>query len=393
MHKSIKNAKGVIYTHSDNDILGNGTSATVYLAVNKQTKQKVAVKTIYKPKQEDANLMRTEIRVYVTLKGTPNIVNILDFFQTDQHLYMILEWCNGGDLRNLLSTSYKLQEETAIKYLQGIVEGLYALHSKGIMYRDLKPENILFKEGEIKIGDFGTASFEERSNNHMGTKEYMAPEMYFLNEESDYDKQVDIWSLGIIFYEMLFGCTPCDGDKQKRENILKNGCIIPQDSISSKARDLLQKMLKLNPVERIKIEEIHEHPIFSLNENKDYDMIENEEEKTNSDIEPSQSNPVQVKLDSPKTEESQEGTINIKEEESVNQVKESFEQDENKSNIGSEDNKDKEEMGTSKGKDENGEVSQAQLEEKLAQIESGEGEIKEEFELQFEIIEDEKEEK
>jgi len=385
MHKKLKNRHGVQYTHGEHDQIGIGTSATVYLGVNRKTQQKVAVKTLYKPRNDPLS-MKTEIKVYVALKDSPNIVQILDFFQTEQHLYLILEWCDGGDFRTLLSsyTNNRLPEEIAIKYLSEIVEGLHAIHSKGIIYRDLKPENVLLKEGQIKIGDFGSATFETRSNDYIGTPEYIAPEVYLAREDSDYDRQVDIWSLGVIFYEMLFGSTPCKSDKKQREEIFKNGCTIPKDdSISHNARDLLEKMLKLNPMERITIEQIKQHPL--INTDEDYEIVKNEEEKIDKQ-EPEEESPVYIEKETEINKEKQEETSEI-EKETPEIETEKLAQKTGEEKVEVEAKKDEEEIVLSKEEDKL-EVSQKILEDKLAQIELGTGEIEKDLDLQFEIIDD-----
>ncbi len=265
MKKHLKNSRGTDYYYYENSLIGNGTTSEVFLGTNKQTQEQVVIKCIYKPRFEDMNL-RAEILALRDLeRKSSNILQMLDFFQTNNHIYIILEYCEGENLRSLLSKNqgHGLNSAQAIQYLYQIVQGLMIIHSQGYIYRDLKPDNILFKEGQLKIADFGLAVKASSSNEYVGTREYLAPELNNLIGDKTYNKQVDVWSLGIIFHEMLFGEIPGDGDyKVMRELFCRDYKVSNGRKVQVEAKDLLEKMMKINPSERITIEEINQHPFF-----------------------------------------------------------------------------------------------------------------------------------
>ena len=178
----------------------------------------------------------------------------------------------------------RFEEKDAILSLYEIVKGVRILHKKGIMHRDLNLENIFLKEGRCVIGDFGSATMNEWSDTSwVGTPEYRAPEVFKARERFEYNKQADIWSIGVMFHEMVYGKRPYEGDINQLLNIIeKEPYKAPQGlSISKDTKDLLIKMLVTNPRKRIKIEEVFQHQLFSRlrrGENKAQDIKEVKEE-------------------------------------------------------------------------------------------------------------------
>lgn len=182
------------------------------------------------------------------------IVDLIYAFQTQNKLYLILEYLGGGELFMLLDKEGIFMEDTASFYLGEITLALEHLHSNGIIYRDLKPENILLnRSGHIKLTDFGLCkeSLEEGSMTHTfcGTIEYMAPEIL---TRSGHDKAVDWWSLGALMYDMLTGGPPFTADSRKKtiEKILK-GKLSFQPFLSPNAKDLLKRLLRRNATQRL----------------------------------------------------------------------------------------------------------------------------------------------
>lgn len=137
-----------------------------------------------------------------------NIVNLFDVFQTNNNMYIITEICDY-DLYNYLKEKRKLQEDEAIIFLKQIMKGLKYLNINNIIHRDLKPANILLKSKECKISDFGFAKNIENDNSLMksvvGTPLYMSPQIL---QKEKYTNKSDLWSIGLIFYEMIHGKTP-----------------------------------------------------------------------------------------------------------------------------------------------------------------------------------------
>ena len=138
-----------------------------------------------------------------------NIVKLYDIYQTANNMYIITEYCEDGDLYHYLEKKHKLPESEAKKYLKQIMKGAKYLHSNGIIHRDLKPANILMKGDICKISDFGFAKSLQDSNSVMksivGTPLYMSPQIL---KKTKYTTKSDLWSIGLIYYEMLHGRTP-----------------------------------------------------------------------------------------------------------------------------------------------------------------------------------------
>ncbi|XP_030041505.1 ribosomal protein S6 kinase beta-2 [Microcaecilia unicolor] len=184
----------------------------------------------------------------------PFIVDLIYAFQTDGKLYLILECLSGGELFMQLEREGIFLEDTACFYLSEITLALGHLHSNGIIYRDLKPENIMLNsQGHIKLTDFGLCkeSIHDEAVTHTfcGTIEYMAPEILV---RSGHNRAVDWWSLGALMYDMLTGSPPFTAENRKKtiDRILKGKLIFPP-YLTPDARELLKKLLKRNPAQRL----------------------------------------------------------------------------------------------------------------------------------------------
>jgi serine/threonine protein kinase len=173
---------------------------------------KVAVKVIDKKIFANKyNLKNVQSEIDIMKKvDHPNIVKLHDIFQTTNNMYIVTELCESGDLSSYLKAKKKIPEYEAIKYLKNIVAGFEYLLSMGIVHRDLKPANILMLNGVCKLSDFGFArSIEYGSetvlNSIVGTPLYMSPQIL---KHQSYSNKSDLWSVGLIFYEMIHGQTP-----------------------------------------------------------------------------------------------------------------------------------------------------------------------------------------
>ena len=164
--------------------------------------------------EKDTEQMRNEIE---TLKMCqhPNIIKLLDVFENTDHVYIVMELLDGGDLFSYLEKrKFKIPEARARKIIHYLAGALFYLHSYGIIHRDIKPENILMvdksESSDVKIVDFGLAKMIGPSQlciDAYGTLGYVAPEVL---SEKPYAKAADIWSLGVIAYLMLIGALPFD---------------------------------------------------------------------------------------------------------------------------------------------------------------------------------------
>ena len=203
-------------------VMGKGKFGLVRLAIHKKTGKEVAVKTVKKDgiNTDEFELIRREIEI-LKLCQHPNIIRLLDIFENIKFIYIVQEYMEGGDLLSYLERSYfTISEDRVRNIIHSLATALYYLHSYGIVHRDLKPENILMNDNSldsgIKLVDFGLSKMigpEEKCDEPFGTILYVAPEILF---EKEYDKSVDLWSLGAITYLLLVGALPFDG-KSERE--------------------------------------------------------------------------------------------------------------------------------------------------------------------------------
>ncbi|XP_018778830.1 serine/threonine-protein kinase ULK3 isoform X2 [Serinus canaria] len=193
--------------------LGSGTYATVYKAYRKRdTREVVAIKCVNKRSLNRASVenLLTEIEILKTIRH-PNIVELKDFQWDGDHIYLIMEFCAGGDLSRFIRMRRMLPEKVARVFLQQLACALKFLHDRNISHLDLKPQNILLSAPEnpqLKLADFGFAQYMSPwDEKHVlrGSPLYMAPEMVC---RQHYDARVDLWSVGVILYEALFGKPP-----------------------------------------------------------------------------------------------------------------------------------------------------------------------------------------
>ena len=256
------------------DVLGKGKFGVVNLGMHKKTKQKVAIKIINKDSiisVEDKELVKIEIGI-LKLCHHPNIVRLLDHLENLDYIYIVTEYIEGGTLGQYLKkNNFNFTEQQASNMIYQIASGIHYLHSYGIVHRDLKPDNIMITEpsdlGILKIMDFGLSkivSSQEKMKDGYGTLSYVAPEVLL---RAPYNKEVDIWSLGIILYYILSGHLPFKGNKEViiAEKIVNDDLEFDEDeweNRSRKVKELISSCLKKNPEERITIEEFLNHPWF-----------------------------------------------------------------------------------------------------------------------------------
>lgn len=193
----------------------------------------------------------------------PFIVNMRYSFQDDYYLFMALDFMGGGDLKYRLKKN-KFNEKCVKFYILELISGLLYLHSRGIIHRDVKPANILLDtSGHVHLSDFNiSAYYHPKISSASGTKAYMAPEVL----DGYYDYRADWWSLGVVMHEMLFGKRP-----SKRYKL-----DIPENNFSNECIDLLKKLLRVNPEDRLNDRSIKAHPYLK---NTDWDLVESKKIK------------------------------------------------------------------------------------------------------------------
>lgn len=272
--------KGVCKKVEDNykilNKLGKGAFGSVYKVLHKQTKLQRAMKIIKKESlmlQDDDRTFLKEIEILIDTDH-PNIIKIFEYYQDEINYYLITEYVSGGELYDTIANWTNFNEEKAGYLMYQILSAVNYLHSKNIVHRDLKPENILVEKSNsgvntdpnainIKLIDFGTCNFYEKDRKlslRVGTPYYIAPEVL----KKNYNEKVDIWSCGVIFYILLVGYPPFNGNStQEILEAVKEGKYDMKgpewNRISKEAKDLVSKMLEYDPDIRISAREAMKH--------------------------------------------------------------------------------------------------------------------------------------
>ena len=238
--------------------IGQGNFGKVFLAKDK-TGAIYAIKCLEKKKLIDNYFSINEIKIGLNIRH-PNILGIKEIFEDMKKIFLVMEYCNGGNLFDYIvnSPSGKLDDITTINIIIQILEALVYLHNEiKICHRDLKPENCLiyFKEENkpiVKLIDFGTAQYIDKNNKirgKIGTLKYMAPEIF---SSPFYDEKVDLWSVGIILYNMTTGREAFDLKVKEDKSIdIQNKEIIFDLIRNEDIRNLCKELLEKNPSERI----------------------------------------------------------------------------------------------------------------------------------------------
>ena len=251
------------------DDLGEGIFGSVKLGVEKKTKERVAIKIIKKKKAKpsDIELVRTEIDV-MKLCHHPNVVHLLDHFENAEYIFIVMEYIRGGRLTDYMKEKkFNFTEKRAAELIYEISIGVKYLHKYGIIHRDLKPDNIMLTEandkGHIKIMDFGLSKIlgkKEKTSDGFGTLTFVSPEVLI---RKPYNKEIDIWSIGVILYLMLSGDLPFDDEEDDEQKIAKsivfNEVEFPPKKFGNKSKeviDLIKRCLTKEPKNRIKVDEI-----------------------------------------------------------------------------------------------------------------------------------------
>ena len=256
------------------EVIGKGKFGVVNLGIHKKTQQQVAVKIINKDSiktVEDKELVRIEIGI-LKLCHHPNVVRLLDHLENEDYIFIVMEYIEGGTLGQYFKKkNFNFSERQASSIMSQIANGVKYLHRYGIVHRDLKPDNIMITQqndfGVIKIMDFGLSkivSTQEKMVDGYGTLSYVAPEVLL---RTPYNKEVDIWSMGVILYYMLCGHLPFKGNKEViiAEKIVNDDLEFDEEEWeirSKKVRELISSCLKKEPEERITIDEFLNHPWF-----------------------------------------------------------------------------------------------------------------------------------
>lgn len=253
--------------------IGVGSFSVVYMAVSKITKETVAIKCIDKryQKKSFADDVVNEITL-LKLVQHDYIVRLIDFMWDVKYIFIITEYCDLGDLSNFIRKRHKLSEAFVKTFMQQLALALQFLRSHNICHMDLKPQNLLIRSKpnlQLKVADFGLSQIISPHNpaelRYAGSLLYMAPEKVL---HQPFDARIDLWSVGVIMFECLFGRSPfCHlSTKQITEFMQKKVPIKtpPNMNISSSCENLLSALLKYDVQDRITFEEYFNHKFLDL---------------------------------------------------------------------------------------------------------------------------------
>ncbi|EAR88137.2 Serine/Threonine kinase domain protein (macronuclear) [Tetrahymena thermophila SB210] len=260
--------------------IGTGSFGKVYLVKKKQTEDLYAMKILRKDQiKNKTQLIQTKAERYILENvDSPFVVQLAYAFQSQTKLYIVMEFCQGGDIFGHMVKQPFFPENKIKFYAAEIFLALEKLHEQGIVYRDLKPENILVSAtGHIKLTDFGLSkklkSRDEITYSFCGTAEYMAPEII---SKQGHDVASDWWSFGAVLYEMLHGAPPFyEKNKERMMDKLVNQDVVIKDKYSKECQSLLRGLLTRDKTKRLGngpegTQEIRNHPFFN---NVDWDKF------------------------------------------------------------------------------------------------------------------------
>lgn len=264
--------------------VGQGGFGEVFQVTDHDTRNNFAMKEI-----QDNSEGQMEIEILKSLNH-PNIMKMYEYYKFNGHLYIISELLEGGKLLDLLNETHGFSDREAANVMIQLFSAVEYLHNKNIIHRDIKLDNILlinksdsFKDYlNIKLIDFGTSKYlgkGETDKEQAGTLNYTAPEML---KQKPYDKKVDIWSCGVVMFLMLGSYYPFgnqqdgDADEDIKQNIMNGEIDFNKGNFTPEARDLIEKILVVEPKKRITVKDAIKHKWFQKYRTK---ILENEENK------------------------------------------------------------------------------------------------------------------
>ncbi|XP_013887782.1 serine/threonine-protein kinase H1 homolog [Austrofundulus limnaeus] len=251
-------------------LIGRGSFSRVVRVEHKSTRQPYAIKMIETRYRQGREVCESELCVLRRVRHT-NVIQLMEVFETVERVYMVMELATGGELFDRIIARGSFTERDATRVLQMVLDGVKYLHALGITHRDLKPENLLYyhpgPDSKIIITDFGLASSRKKGDECLmkttcGTPEYIAPEILV---RKPYTNAVDMWALGVISYILLSGSMPFEDDNRMRlyRQILKGKYSFsaePWPSVSNLAKDFVERILTVDPSERLTAGQALKHP-------------------------------------------------------------------------------------------------------------------------------------
>lgn len=251
--------------------IGEGAFGEVYKVRHKTSGNLFAIKVINKERILKSNLLeqiKREVRIMYNLSH-PHIIKLYNHFEDDSNFYLILELAESGQLFTRLQKMKGFDEPTSAQFLREVALAVQYLHSRDppIIHRDIKPENILLdRDGRAKVADFGWSNFfndDTKRATYCGTLDYLAPEMI---DRTGHTVKLDIWNLGVLLFEMLTSKAPFHSNSQTElfEKIRRVKIGFPKN-FPILAKDLVKRLLRTAPEERINLDELFNHPWMKAN--------------------------------------------------------------------------------------------------------------------------------
>ena len=261
------------YIYSLKNILCKGNFSSVYQGRNIDKTMDVAIKVMDRQELNSSpgiyhSLLNNE---YNTLKSIKEegIIKLIDAYKTKNNFYFVLEYCDGGTLQDLLYKVNNLTEDRSLEIIRQIaqtfvnIENLQLVDKDDkkleLIHRDIKPANILLKNGSVKIGDFGFAQLiKENQCLKAGSLLYMSPQII---DGKPYGNKTDIWSTGVMLYQMIFGCYPWNIEKNQASKILATPLTFSAGNIiKEQTQDLIKNMLIYDENDRLTWKKVYQHP-------------------------------------------------------------------------------------------------------------------------------------
>ncbi|KAM6897663.1 phosphorylase b kinase gamma catalytic chain, liver/testis isoform [Xenentodon cancila] len=282
-------AKEFYQKYDPKEVIGRGVSSVVRRCVHRHTGQELAVKiieiTAEKMTAQQLEEVKTstlkEIQVLNMVKGHSSIITLIDSYESTTFIFLVFDLMRRGELFDYLTEKVTLSEKETRLIMRALLEAVQYLHSLNIVHRDLKPENILLDDhGHIKLSDFGFSVQLQPGENLRelcGTPGYLAPEILKCSMDEThpgYGKEVDLWACGVILFTLLAGSPPFWHRKQMLMlRMIMEGryqFTSPEwDDRSDTVKDLISRLLVVDPAARLSAEQSLAHPFFRQYQKED----------------------------------------------------------------------------------------------------------------------------
>ena len=253
-------------------VLGQGQFGKVWKAKHFKNGKEFAIKIIDKKKINRNPILKRLLQTEVSIMNEinhPNILHLFDFLESKNNYYLVVNFCNQGDMEYFMEkTNQKFFEESkAVYFLKQIMNGFQELRKKKVLHRDFKLANLFLHDDNLIIGDFGFAkSGNDMAETKLGTPLTMAYEIITATDSANYNSKADLWSVGVVYFQMLFGKTPFFGFTVPdliRDIKRKVGNLSFPRDISDESKDLINRLLEPNPKKRINWNEFFNHKLFT----------------------------------------------------------------------------------------------------------------------------------